>query len=162
MAATKAPAATRYFQPEVTKVYVLTAVADMAVGPTRAELDGGTDVSDDISAIAGFTVATADIATPDLGKRFTGNISGRITAESSSITFYAGKDGNDVRTVLTRDLACFVVILDGGDVDASPMDVFQTTVGSVGKVRDLEDAPKLTANFTIQDFADDLVVPATV
>lgn len=160
MPATAIAAASRYFQPGTTKVLVLPSLASLTAGATRAEINAGTDVSGDVAAINGFTVTTAQIDTPDLGKRFTGRIPGRLTADDSSVTFYADVTGADVRTVLTRDLNTFIAIMDGGDVAGRKADYFQVTVGSVGKVRDMEDAPRLTVTFTIRDFGENKTVPA--
>ncbi len=162
MPATPIAAATRYFQPEITKVLILPTVAAATLTPTRAELNAGTDVSPDVASWSGWTVSTAQIATPDLGKRFTSSIPGRITVDDSSITFYADLAGADIRDVLIRDADQYVAILDGGDVTGRNMDVFKTTVGSVGKLRDLEDAPRITVSFTIRAYAENLAVPTAV
>lgn len=156
------PAATRYFQPEVTKVKVIPVIAAATLIPTRAEIDAGTDVSNDVAGWAGWTVESGNIATPDLGKRFTSSIPGRITVADSSITFYADIAGADVRAVLQRDQNTFIGIFDGGDASSRKMDVFKVTVSSVGKLRDLEDAPRLTVAFTIRAFAENVTVPAAV
>lgn len=160
MPATPMALATRYFQPEKTKVLILPTIASAALVPTRAEINAGTDVSGDVATWAGWTVSGNQLPTPDLGKRFTSSIPGRITADESSITFYASLDGNDIREVQARDQDCFVSILDGGDVPTNPMDVFKVTVNSVGKLRDLEDAPRITVSYTIRSFAENLAVPA--
>lgn len=155
-------ASNRYFQPEVTKVKVIPSIASAVLAPTRAEITAGTDVSADVAAWAGWLVESANIATPDLGKRFTSSIPGRITVADSSITFYADKAGVDIRTVLQRDQDTYIGIFDGGDVAANKMDVFKVTVSSVGKMRDLEDAPRLTVSFTIRNYAENVAVPATI
>lgn len=160
MPATPMTAATRYFQPEVTKVLVLPNVASATLLATRAEINAGTDVSVDVSALNGWMSESAQIPTPDLGKRFSSSIPGRITIGDSSITFYADIAANDIRDILTRDLNTNIAILDGGDVATRNMDVFKVVVASVGKVRDLEDAPRLTVGFTIRNFAENLAVPA--
>lgn len=153
--------ATRYFQPEVTKVFVLPAVAAADLTPTLSEITGGTDVTGDLADWTGWSVTSNDIVTPDLAHRFNSSIPGRITADASSITWYADLTGvNDIRTVLQRDQNTFLAIMDGGNVIGSLMDVFKVTVSSVGKIRAVEDAPKLTVMFTIRDFAEDLPIPA--
>lgn len=161
MAATAAARATRYFQPGITKVVLIDTVADIAT-VTRAEIDGGTDISFDISGVSGWRVTADQISTPALGERFVPQIPGRINTEASSITSYASEDGIDLRDELTLDQDVYVVFMDGGDVPTNKMDVYKTTVASVGKVRDLEDAPKVDVQFTIRAYDENQAVPAVV
>ena len=160
MPATQMALATRYFEPSVTKIDWLPTIASSTLVATRGEINAGTDLSRDVAGIAGFGVSSAQIATPDLGARFVSQIPGRINVDDSSITFYASLDGLDVRAVLQRDLNGYVAIMDGGDVATRFMDVLKVTVSSVGKVRDMEDAPRLTVAFTIRNFAENVVIPA--
>lgn len=153
-------AATRYFQPGTTKVVVVPAIASLTAGATRAEINAGTDVSGDVAAITGFQVTSNQIDTPDLGGRFTRRVPGRLAADDSSITFYASIDGADVRTVLARDQVTFLAIMDGGDVPGRKADYFKVVVAAVGKVRDMEDAPRLTVSFTISDYGENKTIPA--
>lgn len=155
-------ASTRYFLPGTTKVYLLDLVADLAVGPTRAELDAGVDISEEIAAITGFNISGATIPTPDLGKRFNAQVSGRLSASDSRLTVYADKTGQDVRQEVAIDDEKYVVFMDGGDVASSPMDVYQCQCLSVGRMRELEGVGRLDIGFSIRDYAEDLVVPATV
>lgn len=147
---TKLPVSERYFQPEISKVHFLTAIAAATHIPVRAEITAGTDLTDEIADIAGFQVTGADIATPDMGKRFTKSIPGRKTAANSSITVYADLAGADARTVLTEGLNGFMVFMDGGDVPGQPMDVYPVRVKAVGKARSVGDsAMQLVIEFTI-------------
>ncbi len=160
MPATPITPATRFFAPGVTKVYVVATIASLAA-PTRLELDAGTDVSTDVAAIAGFSVSSEFIDTPDLGSRFVGKVPGRITANDSTITFYGDKLGADIRAELTQDMDTHVVILDGGDVSSTgKMDVYKVTVASVGKVRSVDDVLKLDVAFSIRDYEENIAVPA--
>lgn len=159
MAAPAIAAATRYFQPGTTKIVVIPSIASLSAGATRLEINAGSDVSGDVAAINGFTITSNQIDTPDLGTRFTKRVPGRLVADDSSITFYASIDGADVRTVLSRDQNTYIGIMDGGDVTGRKADYFQVTVASVGKVRDLEDSPRLTVMFTIRDYAENKTIP---
>lgn len=163
MAAPAIPKSKRFFAPEITKVYFVPTIADLQ-SPTRAELDAGDDISGEIADISGFTVTSGMIGTPDLGSRFTSQIGGRTQADASSITFYASQDGADIRDVLQRGLAGYLVFMDGGDVPAQPMDVFPVDVTSVGKVRSTGDqASQLTVSFAITaEPAEDVAIPAAV
>ncbi len=148
MTATPIAATVRYFRPEVTKVYWLPTVSNPAA-PTRAELDAGTDLSDEVSDISGWSVTSDTVDTPDLGTRFTGKIPGMISADDSALTFYADNRGLDVRGLLTRGQSGFIVWLDEGDIADYFMDVFPVSVSSVPKVRDMTNAATLTVNFTV-------------
>lgn len=141
---TPLPQSTRYFRPGITKVFYLPDAADYTA-VTRSELDAGTDLSGEISAIEGFAVTSGQIETPDLVSRFTGKIGGRTTVEDSSLTFYASKDSQDVRTILPRGTEGFIVIMGGGDVPSGAtnttktMDVHPMRVISMPKQYTLED-----------------------
>lgn len=160
MVATALQQSTRYFRPQITKVYYLPAAADYN-SPTRSELDAGTDLSIEISAIEGFGVTSGQIETPDLVSRFTSNIGGRTTVEDSSLTFYASEDSQDVRTVLPRGTTGYIVILGGGDVSGQTMDVYPITVISAPKQYTLEDeAAKIMVQFSItREPAEDVSIP---
>ena len=161
MAATPITAASRYINPAVTKIYFCSTISNKAA-PTRSELNAGTDLSREIQAIEGFLTTSEQVETPDLDTRFTGKIPGRISAEDSSITFYADQTGADARTLLPRDTTGFVVILDGGDVATRKMDVFPVKVSSVGKSRSVEgtDAATVQVQFAItSEPAENVTVP---
>lgn len=163
MPATPITKATRYFRAGIDKVYFVTTVADyVGVGPLRTELNAGKDLSPDIAEISGWTVAGNNIETPDLASEFTSSIPGRTAADESSLTMYASEDGADVRTVLPRGTAGYVVFMDGGDVEDNTMDVYPVRVTSLGKVRSLGDeAATLTVTFAITSVPnEDVPIPA--
>lgn len=148
MGATPISSSTRYYRKGVTKFYWLTACDDPSQ-PTRAEMDAGIDLSLEIAEINGWQVTSAFVDTPDLASRFTGKIAGDITADDSSINFYASKTSVDVRSVLPRDTTGFMLILDEGDTAGLKMDVFPSTVGSAPKLRSLTDPAMIQVNFAI-------------
>lgn len=160
MPATPIAATTRYFRPETSKVYFVNAMASYLT-PTRAELNAGTDLSDEVAAVEGFQVTGETIDTPDMGSTFTGKIPGRTTADDSSLTFYASDDSADVRTLLPRGTTGYVVWLDEGDTQDYKMDVYPVRVVSAPKIRDLEDAAKITINFAVTRVpAENVTIPA--
>lgn len=160
---TPLPESNRYIMPGLSKVYYLPTVADPTVGPTRAEITGGTDLSDEISAIGGFSVSANMVDTPDLKSRFTRQIPGMISADASSLTFYADRGGVDVSTVLPRDTEGFIYFMDGGDVPADLSDLFPVTVVSNSKTRDLTNAVVRVVTFSITDVpSEGLAIPAAV
>lgn len=155
---------TRYFNSGTTKVFFLPAIASAVLAPTRSEITAGTDLSAEIADIAGWTITASTIDTPDLGTPYTTNIPGRLTTDASSLTFYADKAGLDIRTLLPRDAAGFIVIADGGDVTGYKCDVFPVRVLSNGKPRGTgEDAARVMVPFSItKKPAENVTIPATV
>jgi hypothetical protein len=164
MPATPINATSRYYARGLTKIYFLTTVAALATGATRAELDAGQDLSDEVAAIDGWLTEGEDIETPDLGTEFTSKIPGPTSVDDSSLTFYADEMGDDVRSLLTRGTAGFIVFLDAGDVEGGPMDTFPVRVRSQGKARSLDDdAATIEVGFSItREPVENLTVPATV
>jgi hypothetical protein len=133
MAAPAITASQRYTSRGSTKIYWLTAVASYATAVTRAELNAGTDLSPQLMDASGWSVSSEQIDAPDMATRFTSRIAGAITAEDSSLTMYASKNGVDARTLMPQDAQGYIVILFGGDVAANKMDVWPVTVSSVSK-----------------------------
>lgn len=169
MPATPLPNSTRYFHRGASKVYFLPAVVGydpddpQAAAVTRAEIDAGTDLTKQVASLSGFTVSSAQLPTPDWASRFTSQIPGEITAEESSLTFWADKTGDDVRAVQPRDTEGFLLFCDGGDVTASLADLFPIRVSSVGKVRGGDTGNQLTVSYSItSEPAEDVSIPATV
>lgn len=162
MAATPITQSSRYINPGVTKWIFCTTVASKAA-PSRAEINAGTDLTREIAANEGWLTTSEQVATPDADTRFTSQIPGRITAEDSSITFYADVTGTDVRSILPRDTNGFILIMDGGDVSGRKMDVFPIRVSSQGKARSVEgeEAATVVINFAItSEPAENVTVPA--
>lgn len=150
----------RYFRPGKTKVYFVDTLADYT-SPTRTEIDAGTDLSPEVASVEGFSVTSDSIDTPDLASRFTSKIPGAITADNSSINFYADSTSTDVRTILPRDTEGFVLWLDEGDSEGNTMDVFPVTVASAPKLRSLSDPAQIQIQFTItSEPEEDVDVPA--
>ncbi|MGW0821836.1 phage tail tube protein [Streptomyces sp. NPDC002845] len=158
--ATPINASTRYYRRGTTKVLWVPSIADKSA-PLRGELDAGTALEGETGAMAGWQTTSGTVPTPALGSRFTPVVGGEITAADSSLTFWASKDGNDVRTLLTRDAAGFIVWMDEGDVSGQTMDVFPVTVTSQAKVRELDTAAQIMAQFAItSEPAENVTIPA--
>lgn len=160
MPATEITPSTRYFLPGTTKVLILPAISNIVTGPTRVEINAGLDISEEIAAVSGWMITSENVPTPDLGKRFVSQVTGRLTAADSSLTCWADKAGADIRAELAIDQDTFVVFLDGGDVEDSPMDLYKCVVSSVGKLRDVEGSGRVDVKFSIRAFTENLTVPA--
>lgn len=68
--------------------------------PTAAQMAAGTDITAAISSVSGFQKSGSTVPTPDMSTRFTKTVSGRTTADDSSIEFYRGDDATDVEEVV--------------------------------------------------------------
>jgi len=166
---TSLPQSDRFFAPGITKALFLPVVANSTKSsadpnycvPTGPEVAAGIDLSDEIADWSGFSLSSNFIDTPDLGSLFTGTVPGRISSEASSITFYADRDGQDVREILPRTTQGFILIADGGLATGKKADVFPIEVGSVGKPRSVSDtASQLTINVSIRrQPAQDVTLP---
>lgn len=162
MVAPKVAETERYIDPGVTGCYYVPAILDINT-PLRAELDAGANLTDQVADVSGWLTTSNQVETPDLGRRFTGKVPGRISSEDSSISMYMDREGNDVRALLARDTVGYIVWFDAGDVATRPMDIYPVKVSSVGKPRNVggDTAKQLTIQFAItSEPADDVAVPA--
>ena len=151
---------TRYFRPGVTSIVWVISVSNQA-SPTRAEINGGTDLRNEVSAIDGWQVTSNFIDAPDLGSRFTQRIAGRIAADDSSITFYASQNSVDVRGILVRDSTGYILMMDEGDTPGRKMDVFKVTVASAPKQRAIDDPSQIQVQFAITAVpSENVTIPA--
>lgn len=148
-----------FYQPGVTKVYLVNAMANY-LAPTRVELDAGLDVTRQVRAIEGFRVQAGQIERPDMASLFTSKIGGRTSADDSSLTIYAARNGADARTTLVFGYTGFVVMLDGGDTVGYKMDVYPVLVIARPKQRGDSDPLNMMYQFSItQTPAEDVTIP---
>jgi hypothetical protein len=138
----------RYVSEGTRKIYWVTTVANY-LSPTRPEINAGIDLTNEIAEMTGFTVSSDTQDVPDMSGRFTAKIPGRITADDSSIRFYASSNSNDVRTVLPRDTAGYVLTLWEGDVVGQKMDVWPSKVTASSVQTGIDDPASIEIGFTI-------------
>lgn len=131
MALTPLATTTRFIMPGTAKVYYLPAIAGFPAACTRTEINSGTDLTNQIESITGFSYKANFVDVPDLSSVYVSKIPGRSVTDASSITFYGDKVGADVRETLTQGTSGFIVFLDGGDVPTQKMDEWAVTVSSV-------------------------------
>ncbi len=159
MVATPIAATSRYIPPGTTRYYWVASISSY-LSPTRSELNAGSDLTAEVSAVSGFATSSDQQDTPDLGSRFVKKIPGRITADDSSITLYASSNSSDARTLMPRDAAGYIVILPEGDVTGQKMDVFPVKVSGVPKSRDIENPASMTFQYTITNVpAENVTIP---
>jgi hypothetical protein len=128
-------ASTRFMDIGVTKVYYLPAIAASTLVPTRAEMNGGTNLTGEISDWAGWVLDSEFLDVQPMNSPYKSTIPGSLSSPASSLTFYTSKTGGDVRTVFSRGVTGFIMILDGGDVSGNRAEVYPVTVASVSVVR---------------------------
>ena len=160
MPAGQITASTRYARFGVTRVVYALTVSNY-LSPTRAEINAGTDLSNEVAEISGFQVTSAFIDTPDLASSFTAKVAGRTTSDDSSITMYASVNSVDVRGILPRGTVGYLMWFDEGDTPGRKFDIYPITVGSVAKDRSIEEAARLVVSVAItRTPAENVTVPA--
>lgn len=163
MAATPIASVSRYWPVGTTKwVFASTVANYLSPGPTRAEINAGSDISGEVAEVSGFTVSSNQIDTPDVNNRFRSKIPGPIEAEDSSLIIYADPSGTDARSLFPRDATGYIIRFDGGDVPGRKMSVFPVKVASQNKLMGTdEEAARIEIAFTITRVpAEDVTVPA--
>lgn len=148
MPASPITASTRYFRPDTSSVVFASAIANKSA-PTRAEINAGTALENEISEVNGFSVTSETIPTPDLGTRFISQIDGDITVEASSLTCWASVNSVDVRGLLPRGTTGFLLFMDEGDVSGRKGDTFPIKVTSQGAIRERDGGARRVVNFAI-------------
>lgn len=160
MAATALTKSDRYFRAGITEVYWVKSIADYNA-PTRTELDAGTDLSCEVASLSGWEVTSETADAPDLCSRFVSQVPAQITASDSSITLYADSTSNDARSLMDRNEDGHIVIFWEGDVATQLMDVFPSTVRSVGKSSDIQAVATLEFQYAITaEPATDVAIPS--
>ncbi|WP_162890199.1 hypothetical protein [Streptomyces olivoreticuli] len=137
----------------MTRVLWLAKVADASHVPTRAELTAGTDLTDAVAAIDGWSLSNKAIETPTLGSTFETKIPGADEADDSSLTFYEDETADTIEGLFTKDATGFVVMLRKGDIPGSrSMDVFPVRVGSRSAQYSVDnEAAKFVVSFSITE-----------
>jgi hypothetical protein len=142
MAAPALAATSRYVAPSKRKYYWVPAIANTS-SPSAAELNAGTDLSGQVNDAKGWTVTSNLVEAPDFSSRFVPKIAGKIQADDSSLMLYMSSTSADVRSLLVRDLAGYIVIFLEGIVAGMKMDVFTVVVSAASKQQDGVDTPAM-------------------
>jgi hypothetical protein len=160
VSATPITASDRYYRQGVSKCVWAPSVSNIA-SPTRSEINAGTDLSDEISAVSGWEVTGNTEDAPSLGSVFISKVSSTTTAGDSSLTFYADSTSTDVRTLLSRGSAGYIIWMWEGDVAGHLADVFPVKVTSVPKQTDVTSVAQLTVNFAItKEPSENVAIPS--
>jgi hypothetical protein len=95
----------RFFRKGVTKFVFCPTVA--GTSPTRAEITAGTEITDSIAAVNGFSLSNSPVTTPDMGSRFDKTVPGIDSAGDSSLNMWDeildGGTTDPARDVLAKD-----------------------------------------------------------
>ncbi|MFJ6608234.1 phage tail tube protein [Streptomyces lydicus] len=143
----------RFNRKELTRIKFLPTVTSTSLLPTRAEITAGTDYTDQITGIDGWSIENQPIETPDMGSTFVSKIGGDDQAADSSLTFYEDSTLDDIETDLAKGTTGYIAIFSKGDIaSAKGLDVFPVTVVSNTKAYSTDnEAAKITVQFTITD-----------
>lgn len=143
----------RFNRKTLTRIKFLPTIASSSLLPTRAEITGGTDLTDSISAIDGWSLENQPIETPDMGSTFVSKIDGDDSAADSSLTFYEDSVLDDIETDLAKGTSGFIAIFSKGDIAAAKgLDVYPVKVASNSKAYTADnEAAKITVQFVITD-----------
>jgi hypothetical protein len=159
MPATPITPTVRFDEASVLRIYFVTTIANKSA-PTRAELNAGSDLTAEVSAINGFSTSSDTLDAPDFGSRFVSQVPGAITAEDSSIEVYRSSTSSDIRSLLPRDTAGFIVVFPEGDTTGLKMDVYPVKVKTAAKPHDQNATAKHTISFAITSIpAENVTVP---
>jgi hypothetical protein len=141
----------RFNRKGTTKIYYLPTIASTSLLPTSAEITAGTDYTQQVNAIDGWSLENQPIETPDMASTFVSKIGGDDSAADSSLTFYEDSTLDDVETDLAKGTSGYIVIFSKGKTAGTKgMDVFPTTVVSNSKAYTADnEAAKITVQFTI-------------
>jgi hypothetical protein len=141
----------RFNRKGTTKIYYLPTIAATTLIPTTSEITAGTDYTQQINAIDGWSLENQPIETPDMASTFVSKIGGDDSAADSSLTFYEDSTLDDVETDLAKGTSGYVVIFSKGKTTgAKGMDVYPVTVVSNSKAYTADnEAAKITVQFTI-------------
>lgn len=108
----------RFMRKGTTRVFFVTTLTLNA--PTDTEVIAGTELTDDIAEMNGFTFSNSPIQTPDLGTKFVGQIPGEDSTEDSSLVFYEDDASTTIKDALVKDTNGYIVIFPQGTAGASP------------------------------------------
>lgn len=148
----KIPRSKRFVSRAVNKVVLIPQVATFTDGvpaPTAAEIGAGTDLTDEIFSIDGFSTSTTFVESSDIGTQFKGKLPAGAEAADSTLTFNASQDGVDVRDVLTEGQRAYLLVALGGLTAGHKAEVYEIVVGSVDTLKAVDETNKVVVGVGI-------------
>lgn len=149
-----------YFFGTDAHILVVSTIASLAA-PTLVELQAGTDISQDILAMAGFTKNANNISVARMDTATSPSVAGFSTWADSSLELVADKTGNDQRATFTEGLVTHIVVLEDNFTTDSVMNVYAVKVSTVSQPMFSTNAASFTVNMVITNAAEGLTVPAS-
>lgn len=140
------------FVPRAVNKYIFcptVAAVDPAPAPTKAEMDGGTDLTNELFAVDGFSTSTTFVESSDVGTQFKGKLPAGAEAADATMTFNASQDGLDVRTILEEGQRGYMVIGLGGAEIADKVDVYEVVIGSVDTPTAADETAKVVVSIGV-------------
>jgi len=124
----------RFIRKGKAKVDALPTIAATTLNPTAPEIAAGLSLTGRIADMAGWTLESTKVDTPDLASRFVPNIPGEQSVGDCTLTFYADDSGtaDPVKTALAVDTITNIYIRHSGVGTGKPADCFPVRVSSVG------------------------------
>lgn len=157
---TISPKSAPYFQVAQTHWLLVPTIVDITA-PTLVELQAGTDITNDVVALTGFT-KTANILTVDRASDLVSDtLPGRSAWDASSLTLVADKDGTDLRGSFTEGASTHIVKLEDNFGTSSVMSTYAVRISTINQPADLTAAATFTVNMTITDASEGDTVPAS-
>ena len=138
----------RYYPAGIRKTYWAATIGNYQA-PTRAELNAGVDLTAEISAMSGWSITSNMVDTPDMGSRFVGQVPGALVGQKNDITFYQSQNSQDVRSLLSNNMAGFITVLWEGDIVGQLMDVFPVLIASVAPDATVNKAGEIMIDFAL-------------
>ena len=155
----------RFNRKTKTKFIWLPTIAAADFTPTDAEITGGTDLTPEISAVAGWATSPSYSDVPGLNSFFVGKLLDSVTATESSITFFAADDGNDASTFFTGPQSDgtsqdgFMMVCDYGLIAAKKARVYSASVASVSPEVSLSGPALIVVGFSIDREPKTITIP---
>lgn len=139
----------RYVAAGITQVYWVGTIA-VAAAPTRLELDAGWDLSGEVADPGGWIGSPNFVATTGLTSGWETSKPGRRRPEGTSLTLYADRAGDDIRSLLAKGSEGYIVVLHGGDVPGRLMDVWPVEVAALSQAPTIGNDPaQVVAEFAV-------------
>jgi hypothetical protein len=128
--------------------------------PTSAEINDPTctDLSGQVTDQAGFSISGTTIDS----QSFRGaalKLAGPKTVDDSALTCRNSLTSTDARTIMTQDLAGYIVVFTEGNVTGRKMNVFQVIVNALPLSPGMTDPATTTFQFAITNYAMRVTVP---
>ncbi len=162
MAATPIGGSTRYIPEGNTHFYWVVSIANY-LSPTAAELNAGTDLTPEIAATGNWGIISGSIDAADLASLFTPQITGKVTVDGPTLDMYASINSIDVRTLVPRGTAGYVVKFPEGVIAGRTMDVFPSKTLQQAKPTNLTNPSVIQLGWAVTKIpAENVTVPAGV